>query len=192
MELEELTGQAALRSLQNLEDRMQNVSRESNQFATRFLFGGIVAVIALLNTDLLIDNTLTGAQSNWIVLTILLLVVLLISWLYFNGIAKRMLRSDKGYRRTKHKYEVLLYGIFLQSDAKLILEHLEREPKPMKKELDFPSKIAFSAVAEYLHDHHGRALSELMAQTNERNLAMLIVILAIIVKALMYMLFIKI
>jgi hypothetical protein len=183
---EEFVNQVTLKHLEHLEERMKNVSKESNGFASKYLFGGMVAVIALLNTDLLIDEAVPHLRANPPVLALLLLTVLILSWIYFNAVSQRILRFNRAYRKTKHKYEILFYGLLLQAQAQDILVHLEKDPKPTDSKLPFPGLVAFQPVADYLHDHHGRALADMRADKNELDLAIIIVVIAILVKLLIY------
>src|SRR5687767_3363002 len=93
----------AVRSLADLEERMKRVSEESNAFANRFLFGGVVAIIALLNTDLIIDKSIqkvTFDAGTLVVVGTLILILLALSWWYFELVDSRIQRFENAYRRT--------------------------------------------------------------------------------------------
>jgi hypothetical protein len=182
--------EAAIQSLADLQSRMTEVSKESNQFSDKFLFGGTVAIVALLNTDLLIDKSIillpptVGAMSLFIVLSI---VVFMLSWVYFRGVAKRIKTFDLAYRRTKHKYEILQYGLLLGCDTKELLSEMEKKAKPNSEgSQSFPEGGDFRAIAAYLHDHHGRKFEERQEDLSEPRLAMYIVLLTVVIKFLMY------
>jgi hypothetical protein len=191
-----ITDQTALKALEHFEDRMKRVSEESNKFANQYRFGGIVAVIALLNADLLLDNSILNFDwgfsniSQGLVLLTVLVLVYLMSRVYFSAIDERIARFDQAYRKTKHKYEILFNGIMLRADPKELLEALDHKALPAQTELTFPEDPRFVTVAAYLHDHHGRQMPGEKAATLEAKLASIIVNLAIFIKLLTYLLII--
>lgn len=181
---------ALLKNLADLEARMRTVSQESNQFSNRFLFGGIVAVVALLNTDLLLEKQIIriprGLPALWLVGAFTLIVVLL-SCAYFWIVAQRIARFESAYRRTKHKYEVILYGLLLGSTPGGLVAELEA-PLPVS---GHPSSTLrhssdFHDVAAYLHTHHANALVAIKPARENVAMAMLIVVIALAIKALIY------
>jgi hypothetical protein len=181
---------ALLRNLADLEARMRAVSLESNQFSNRFLFGGVVAVIALLNTDLLLEkqvvNIPRGLTALWLVATFTL-IVLLLSWAYFWVVAKRITRFESAYRRTKHKYEVILYALLLGCDSADLVTELEVSLTPPKGGLPrLHSPFDFRDVAAYLHGHHANALAKTELSRPNVTMAMLIVVIAFAIKVLTY------
>jgi hypothetical protein len=187
---------ALLRSLADLEARMRAVSLESNQFSNRFLFGGVVAVIALLNTDLLLEkqfvNIPHGLTALWLVAAVTL-VVLLLSWAYFWVVAKRIARFESAYRRTKHKYEVILYALLLGCTSADLVAEIEVPlslPQCASRHLRHSSD--FRDVAAYLHAHHAKALAEIKPLRPNVTMAMLIVVIAFAIKVLTYVVTFKV
>lgn len=166
---------------------MSRLSREAHQFAGRFLFGGIVAVVALLNTDLLIDKQLHIGSLGWQKGLILALAILVISGIYFRIVAERILFSRWQYRLVRHKYDITLHALLIGCSTPEFLRMLEYPLEPVKggKALPFPESVTFSAVASYLHDHHGRALGRL-SLVRDWFIAMLIVLVTVIIKAVIY------
>jgi len=49
--------EASLRALEHLHSRMTATASESNTFTARFHYGGLIAVVALLNVDLVLLKT---------------------------------------------------------------------------------------------------------------------------------------
>ena len=175
---------------------MKQVSEESNKFASQYRFGGLIAILALLNADLLLDDPILNFDwtiENWpqaVVLALILVVVYFLSRFYFSAINQRIERFNDAYRRTKHKYEILLYGLMLEVEMKELISFLEQEAKPAEIELAFPTEPEFASVASYLHDHHGRKKPGAGAAILESKTATLIVNFAIILKLLSYLLII--
>ncbi len=191
--------QSALRALDHLEDRMRRVGAEANSFATKFHFGGMVAIIALLNTYLLIDAPIVRAGAGWqspvtwIVAVLILGAVWQLSKVYFDTVAAHLSRFEKAYRKTKHKYELLLYGLWLGEDLPGLLLRLETAPEPAPEALPFPEPPDYPGVAAYLHDHHGRLLRQgpvSPAEAVNTRIPLLVVRLAIVIKAALYVLLI--
>lgn len=166
---------------------MSRLSGEAHQFAGRFLFGGIVAVIALLNTDLLIDKQLHLSRLGWQRGLILALAILVISGIYFRIVAERILFSRWQYRLVKHKYDITLHALLMGCSTPEFLKTLEYPLEPVRggKALPFPDNATFSAVADYLHDHHGRVLARLTL-VRDWLIGMLIVLVTIVIKAVVY------
>ena len=178
----------ALKHLEVLDGTMSRVSAEANQFSGRFLFGGVVAVIALLNTDLLIDRQVRIDRLHWGWALLLVAAVLVVSGLYFRVVAERILYFRRQYRLTKHKYDLTLYALLTNCRAAELVGSLEFPLKPVVTggPLPFPHGAPFPQVADYLHDHHGRALARLSLR-RDWSIGMLVVLATLVIKALVYL-----
>ena len=176
---------SAFQHLEVLSEKMAGVSKECNQFANRFLFGGIVAVVALLNTDLVVEKKLAaGGYSPWAV-WVLCVGVLCISGVYFYVVDRRIRRMQDAYRSTKHKYELTLYALCLGGSAEDLAAHLEKETKIDAANPTFNPAAGFVRAAEYLHHHHAQS-AEKIKKYRDWLMAMLIVGLAVFVKLVIY------
>lgn len=190
----ENASQAAMKALEHLEQRMKQVSEESNKFANQYRFGGMVAIIALLNADLLLDESIrrislkTPDLPRMLALLVLVVACLLTSWVYFSGINRRVQRFNQAYRKTKHKYEVLLYGLLMEQHPKDIMIALEGEMKAAPEKLALPAEYNYQKMVAYLNDHHARAKPGEEAERIESNLYWYIVALAISIKIISYIL----
>jgi hypothetical protein len=184
---------ATIKHLELLNEKMSEVSKESNSFATKFQFGGIVAVIALLNTDLIIDKRFSLVNVNPYLAAGLLLLILVLSGMYFRGAADRIRHFRRAYRSTKHKYEVTLYTLLLTSPADKAatlnfisnLEHSLKESGIANPELSPTS--TYEDVMEYLHKHHAEAYNKI-PMWKDWWLAMSIVLFTVIIKIGFYLL----
>lgn len=87
--------------LEGLAWRMKETSAEVNRFAGRFLFGGLVAVIATINVDLpftaLSTHQIIGIGST----------VVLLGVTYFITMRTRIERLEVGYQKCKYLYEFI-------------------------------------------------------------------------------------
>ncbi len=159
-----------LKHLEILQDRMNFVSSESNAYANKYLLGGTITVIALLNMDLVMEKSMI---SNSLALNLIfVLLVAIIAVLYFYIVAKRIERFNQAYRKTKYKYEILLYDL-LEKDQEIInkFETSLSEEFNTKKEFTFAD----------LQKHH---LSKYKKISWKRNMSLpiLIVVLTLVIK----------
>jgi hypothetical protein len=175
-----------LKHLDVLNQKMSEVSAESNQFAGRFLFGGVVAVIALLNTDLVVEKQLANGGLDLLSMIILIFCVLLISAVYFYRVTKRIQYFRWAYRSTKHKYEITLYSLLIGCRVNEYIMYLE---EPMRKSEKGPHRLSLQSdlqsTIEYLHHHH-KEKAEQIDWYRDWIIAMLIVALAVVVKIAIY------
>lgn len=154
--------ESALRALEHLHIRMAETSKDSNTFAARFHYGGLIAVAAILNADVVLLKTQVspGLRMGLVAMTGLLLLALSI-W-YFGLIADYRVEQDRNYRKTKHKYEVMLYGLMYHASAYELIRELEQPAKQRSTgSAPAPPFGTFSEAAIYLHDHHGSRLVDL-------------------------------
>ncbi|MDC8003730.1 hypothetical protein POV27_06685 [Aureisphaera galaxeae] len=121
-----------LAHLDHLQQRMEFVSAEANSYSNKYLIGGIIAIIGLLNIDLVMEADLKASENRDTVMRYLF-VVIGIGVYYFRIVGQRILRFEKAYRKTKFKYETVLYHIL---DDEELAKKLETglEDKQLKKE----------------------------------------------------------
>jgi hypothetical protein len=161
---------------------MNETREDANGILTKFHFGGILVVIGLLNADLVLAKgfDLTSIASGPAIIIMMLVVV--ISGVYFYLICERMYYHQGQYRLTKHKYELTLYAVQLNATGSEWLSALEHgAKKDPDGPLSFPEDSDFTSVARYLHDHHARRMEEYQIW-RPWSIAMLIVGMAIIVR----------
>ena len=175
-----LDKESALKHLDTMNSKMDETRQDANELRNKFLFGGIIVVIGLLNADLVVAEAFEGnkiGSSHFILFTTL---AYLIAAIYFWLISKNIAYHRSQYRMTKHKYELTLYALQLEATNLEFLNALETSPKEEEEALEYNGVSNFSQAARYLHDHHARKL----AYHPGRNwlIAMLVVSLAVVAK----------
>lgn len=164
-------GEETMRAqLEYLNDRMKETSQTANQFLGRFLFGGMVAILALLNADLVLLRHPVDSLSNGS-LGLAATVVALISLIYFMTVSAHNRGFRVSHRKLKFKYELtlhmLLSGGSVHHYARMLEEGIERAPRP---EFDdaFPGREGEAPsperVADYLLEHHRRSWQRKLAR----------------------------
>ncbi len=175
-----------LKQLELLDKKMSETSQTANQHLAKFLFGGLIAVIALLNTDLLIIKDYNTELQKLIGTLFVGIVSLVLAHNYFLMVIKQYNEHRKSHRKLKYKYELTLHRMLSSGSDEEYQRYLESglESGVGPVELKFPVQNKFADVAEYLRDHHGRKLSEIKDKPNLFYIAMDIVFLTLAVKIL--------
>lgn len=175
--------EASLRALEHLHSRMTATATESNTFKARFHYSGLIAVVALLNVDLVLLKTPIRPATRALMLSVTAAVLLIISFFYFRRIADYTVDQDRNYRKTKHKYELLLYGLLYHVPAYDLLRELEQTPviDPSSSASGPPFKT-FDDAARYLHVHHGKHLMALKARERAWVDALVLVLLVLLIR----------
>ena len=157
------------KQLEYLNDRMKDVSATANQFLAKFFFGGLVAVIAVLNLDLV----LLGEQPDLSLRTVLgfavlVVVVIRISQIYFRTVYEHYDSFRSSHRKLKYKYELTLHAMLCRASspeyATMLEESVAEQPDPNVPD-EFPGKsgasVEFADVSSYLLHHHRRRFHDL-------------------------------
>ncbi|WP_109301726.1 hypothetical protein [Aquimarina sp. AU474] len=159
-----------LKHLEILQDRMKFVSSESNSYANKYLLGGTITVIALLNMDLVMAKRIIS--NSPVFNLIFLLLVIVIAVLYFYIVAKHIERFNQAYRKTKYKYEILLYDL-LEKDHEIINKFETDLFEKFKKKKEF--------TFEDLRKHHLLKYKKI-SWKGIMSLPLLIVLLTLVIK----------
>ena len=110
--MQELFRHALEQQLAFLNERMKEMSDTANAFLNKYYFGGMIAVIAVLNLDLvLIEQPTTLTVKGFLYLGLLAIVVLGISELYFSKVIEHYQRFSVSNRKLKYKYELTLHAL---------------------------------------------------------------------------------
>ena len=161
VERTDATRLALEKQLQYLNERMKETAETANQFLGKFLFGGLIAVIALLNADLVVLRELPVPTQNVKVLAVAAAAVLAISWLYFRTVVVHYATFRVSHRKLKYKYELTLHAILTGASsseyATFLEEPVDRKPHQIGEDR-YPEGGSFQEVAGYLLEHHRRAL----------------------------------
>src|SRR5919112_481526 len=168
--------EAAEKQLDFLNETMKDTAAEANDFLKRYHFGGIVAVIALLNVDLIFLKglSLDSPLKRWGFLAVLSLVFAL-SYVYFRFIISHYNRFALSHRKLKYKYELTLHYALCGKDVASYQYYLERglDAGPPDTSLhcfkgEPESGYEFKAVANYLLAHHAERLRKIKSGDESR------------------------
>lgn len=185
---------ALSKQLDFLNDRMKEDSQTANAFLAKFLFGGVVAVIALLNADLvLLDESVLSArdagEKAW--LAAAAAIVLGISALYFGLVMKRYGAFLLTRRKLKYKYELTLQACMLPSLPFDYTRFMERSvTKGDRYDGEFSDRVgrdsyAFPAAAQYFLEHHRASHAKKDGEPRSYFwIAMVLVVLTMVVRAI--------
>lgn len=189
--MDELQKHALEQQLELLNERMKETADTGNQFLTRFHFGGIVAVIALLNVDLvLIGKPDNVTLSYFLILLSIAIFLLILSFIYFCYVTNHYRGFRESHRKLKYKYELTLHAMLSGATAAEYACYLEKglnkcnEPK----DPDYPGSpdqlLPFIKAADYLYEHHAHRLKYKTNTIGKGYLyiAMLLVALTILIR----------
>ncbi len=180
--------------LEFLDKRMAETAQTANQFLGKFLFGGLVAVVALLNADLVIlGDRIALTRDNAIVLGSISTVVLAISWLYFSTVVRHYRRFTVSHRKLKYKYELTMHALLSGGDgdeyATLLEEKVDVHPDSGFED-KYPARSDFTTVGRYFLNHHRSVWSKNHSASSPAHedtyfwIAMLLVVLTLVVRLL--------
>jgi len=188
----EKTNLAYEKQLEFLNDRMKDVSSTANQFLAKFFFGGIIAVIGVLNLDLVLVGAQPGLNARTILgFSLLVLGVIFISRIYFRTVYNHYDSFRGSHRKLKYKYELTLHAILCDGDVGEYARFLEMSldiASDRKEQDEYPEghngPPDFQAVARYLLEHHRARLHR---QSSDRatymNISSLLVYLTLAARA---------
>lgn len=175
------------KQLDYLNETMKDTAAGANSFLLKYHFGGLVAVLALLNLDLvLLDEMQLTSEQDRVLLWIAVAAALILSFVYFYFVLKHYHRFSKSHRKLKYKYELTLHFAFIKgriSDLQYYMEQkitvkVEGEDKPIERaEL---KNYEFNFFADYLLKHHRFRFQEINKQDSHYIwIAMLVIILTL-------------
>ena len=156
------------KQLQYLNETMKETAAEANSFLLKYHFGGLVAVLALLNIDLvLLDSASLNGKLDYALLAIAIILVLVLSYKYFGFVLNHYSRFAKSHRKLKYKYELTLHLALCKGDSKDYQYYMEQSvsglPDSRDDEIKAPKdkQYKFSYMAKYLLNHHRLKYNEL-------------------------------
>lgn len=181
-----------MEQLKLLHELMKETSDTANQFAGRFIFGGLVAVLALLNVDLVLLGPASAAAARRLpVLAAIVLAVMALSYYYFDAVTKHYAGFRESHRKLKYKLELTLHAILADAEPSEYARYLERsvaDPATETREPTYPAgptPPTFAAVADYLLEHHRHRWRAMTRGANAHlRIAMLLVALTLVVRLL--------
>ncbi|WP_419191824.1 NUDIX domain-containing protein [Engelhardtia mirabilis] len=159
-----LAEQVLMKQLDLLHERMKETSATANDFLAKFLFGGMIAVIALLNADLvLLDEPLFARPSPWMLVAVGPL--LLLTAVYFGLVTDHLQSYRRSHRKLKYKFELTLHSL-LQQPGVVPEEYSRRMElsvgaKAPDKDPPYPESGSRSEVLDYLVAHHRYKLTKI-------------------------------
>ena len=172
--------------LQFLNARMLEASDTANKFLTRFVFGGMVAVVALLNADLVMFKErpkLGSAFSVGIALGAGMLVMLL-SYIYFRTVERHYSEHRLSHRKLKYKFELTLYALLAPSTPEAYAQMMEGSLEASRSGDKPPAVFGFATMGPYLKNHHQRRFAGLKRSgSGYTGIAMMLVLITIVVRA---------
>jgi len=172
--------------LQFLNARMLEASDTANKFLTRFVFGGMVAVVALLNADLVMfkERPKLGSAASLGVALGAGVLVMLLSYIYFRTVERHYSEHRLSHRKLKYKFELTLYALLTPSTAEAYALMMEGSLEANGTGDKPPAVFGFATMAPYLKNHHQKRFVELKRSgSGYTGIAMLLVLITIVVRA---------
>ncbi len=186
------------KQLDYLNDTMKETASEANSFLLKYHFGGIIAVLTLLNIDLVIAKDLNvDTMLDHIILLISIFLAVFLSYKYFEFVLRHYSRFAKSHRKLKYKYELTLHSLLSKGSNEEYQYYLEQsldERSAFRKEDDDkisePSKgYDFKYIAHYLLNHHRLRYRSLNKMDNSYlRIALTVVILTVLIRGILLLL----
>ncbi len=179
------------KQLEYLNQTMKETAAEANGFLLKYHFGGLVAVLALLNIDLvLLRGVNLGSLGNGLLFLLASGLIVYLSYRYFRFVLIHYGRFVKSHRKLKYKYELTLsfalcadgshaeYQYYMEQGLVGDFERAkDRLPAPT------PDGYPFTAVADYLLNHHRIRFQDLAkVDINYLWMALLIILLTLVIR----------
>jgi len=150
------------KQIEYLNETMKDTASEANSFLLKYHFGGLVAVLALLNLDLvLIDSVRLKGILDYLLLFGAVVLVILLSQKYFQYVLVHYKRFTESHRKLKYKYELTLHFSLSNGEVKDYQYYLEQDlgdsiDESADRKLRQPDfkDYGFVYVANYLLNHH--------------------------------------
>lgn len=180
------------KQLEYLNSTMKETASEANSFLLKYHFGGIIAVVAMLNIDLVLFQSITFTTNmEYILFFIAILLAFLISWGYFYFVLKHYGRFSKSHRKLKYKYELTLHLLLSNGSYWEYQYYLEKSVsddiesnEPIFNDIP-TTQYEFKKMAEYLINHHREKYKEL--DEKDRSylyIAMLIIVFTLSIRCI--------
>ncbi len=157
------------KQLDYLNDSMKEKAVDANSFLLKYHFGGLIAIIALLNVDLVLaDKVAEISPENLGYFWTAIFLIIVLSFVYFYVVLLHYRRFARSHRKLKYKYELTLHCSLcdgLHRDYQFYLEKSIAE-KPIDKFKDElvehrDTDYKFPEMAEYLLHHHRKKYQKL-------------------------------
>lgn len=181
------------KQLDYLNETMKETAAEANSFLLKYHFGGLVAVLALLNIDLvLIDAIAIESVFDFCLLGLSIFLVIFLSRKYFAYVLDHYGRFTKSHRKLKYKYELTLhaalsrardqdYQFFLEQDV----NHIPDEKIDGQLKVPNQDDYEFIYLANYLLNHHRIRYKDLEKKDGHYlDMAMAVIILTLAIRAI--------
>jgi len=185
------------KQLEYLNETMKETSSEGNAFLLKYYFGGLIAVLALLNIDLvLVKPGSFSGDSDYGLLAVAIVSLVVLSAVYFTVVLKRYEKFLQSHRKLKYKYELTLHQLLCQGNHEYYQYYLEQNlnrtaEKDDAIETPDNKKYDFEYIATYLLKHH-RIRFKKFDEHNDRNtylgMAMSVIALTLIVRGIFLLL----
>ena len=161
--------QVLYKQLEYLNSQMRETSDTSDSFLGKFVFGGMIAVVSLLNVDLvLLPRMVPSSCASWVLFAAIAVLAFGISWFYFRMVVQHYAEFRTSHRKLKYKYELTLHALLKRASAAeyaiWLEEKVDREPD--QSFMDFSDRYpeepgSFNDVASYFLNHHRLRWSKL-------------------------------
>lgn len=100
------------KQLDYLNDTMKETASEANSFLLKYHFGGIIAVLTLLNIDLILFEDISLASSiDYRLVAFAVFLSIFLSYRYFRFVLRHYARFAKSHRKLKYKYELTMHHL---------------------------------------------------------------------------------
>ncbi|MDH5426268.1 MAG: hypothetical protein OEY29_14865 [Gammaproteobacteria bacterium] len=152
------------KQLDYLNETMKQTAADANSFLLKYHFGGLIAVIALLNADLVLaDRIIKTASQHYAMLSVAVMLIFSLSFCYFYIVLMHYRRFARSHRKLKYKYELTLHCSLSNGDYRDYQFYLEKSvsdktsgQKETEDKLNKPEEkdYPFTDIAEYLLNHH--------------------------------------
>ena len=185
------------KQLEYLNDIMKGTASTANSFLLKYHFGGLIAVIALLNVDLVAMEQLSiesiKSLNNPELFGLAVLLVFVLSYIYFYVVLKHYGKFLSSHRKLKYKYELTLHLLLCMGENRDYQYFMERkiDNNPVSDDEDkdvlmpnHGNDYDFITVAEYLLNHHRiKYKKDRDVDSDYLWMAMTVIVLTMLIKA---------
>ncbi len=180
------------KQLDYLNQTMKDTASEANSFLLKYHFGGLIAVITLLNVDLVLTKEIK-LQNNidYLLLALAASMALILSYIYFKFVVRHYMRFSQSHRKLKYKYELTLHQALCNGEYKDYQYYLEQSVSDTalqkSDEIKNPkdNDYDFKYIADYLLNHHRLKFSQLTDRDNSYlGIAMSVIVLTLSIRAI--------
>lgn len=174
--------------LEYLNSTMKDTLQASNSFLLKYHFGGIIAIIGLLNADLFLLTDIVYNIATCLLLLLVAGLVVLLANIYFGIVLKEYCRYLQSHRKLKYKYELTLHLLLCEEKKNDYQLYLEKSFDSVKYEMLTEKEIknGEGAVFAYLYKHHLSKFHRIPLKTKPyHRIAMVIICLTIIIRVML-------